>query len=160
MTRAANRTPISKCVRFAGVNAANLPRNPETLKNWRKREIGLQALAGRVSEAPAMGSAYTQCGWMKSLNDGSTSPTADSRRKNPGGPRTILRSTINLLSSRGTSTTSGRTPLIFRRYLTSKRIAVGSTTSIQQISALFSNGLKENTNRGDTGNHAERLLTN
>src|ERR1035438_587839 len=68
----------------------------------------------------------------------------------------------NLLSSRGTFTTSGRTPLIFRVNLTSKRKALGSAPiSIQRISAGLSNGWKKNANtsRGNTGSRATRSLS-
>jgi hypothetical protein len=60
-------------------------------------------------------------------------------KKKPKRPLTILRSTGNLLSSRDTSTTSGRMPLIFES-LNSKGILVDSTTSIQWIFSRFLNG--------------------
>src|ERR1017187_1956884 len=75
-------------------------------------------------------------------------------------PLTILKSAGNLLSSRGTSTTSGQKPLIFVT-LNSKRKALGfAAISSQRIFAGFSNGCKKATYRGNTGSRARRSLMN
>src|ERR1019366_5405333 len=75
-------------------------------------------------------------------------------------PLTILKSAGNLLSSRGTSTTSGQKPLIFET-LNSKRKALGfAAISSQRIFAGFSNGCKKATYRGNTGSRARRSLMN